>query len=392
MSLYSVQQQYCLHFLHAHQENSRLVKKQLQTHQKQAQLGLLASQMMTHMTVKSVALPIPNNSTRSPPCSPPIAVGAALPSFTAIQAVNQAHSNQPSMFAQSTSRHRDAKVVRYAPYTAANPASSSSVLRRAAANNTNKPMNNSSAFVNTPPLSPLHQIDSKQSQQPPSPPQSIRTTSAESIQIQKIVMTALSTLRLPSHTIIMALFFVHKMLSAALPATHPNSSFFPSISHAAEPTTTTTTFATATTTSTTTPATDFAQCPVALFTAGLILADSMLCDAPVSITTWSWILSQSSPPFSAMAQKLLTYSSYARDLKRWALNLLNFDLNVSVELYADWVARVKCFLNGQDALLKLHRQVKLQQHQQHQYQQQHQQNQQLLQHSLAPTLNLYSFY
>ncbi|TPX77554.1 hypothetical protein CcCBS67573_g01180 [Chytriomyces confervae] len=391
MSLYSVQQQYCLHFLHAHQENSRIVKKQMQTHQKQAQLGLLASQMMTHMTAKSVSLPIPR-STRSPPCSPPIAVGAAvLPSFNASsQAVNQAHSNQPSIFAQSASRHRDAKVVRYAPYTAANPASSSSVLRRA------KPTNNSSAFVNTPPLSPLHQIDSKQSQQPPSPPQSIRTTSAESIQIQKIVMTALSTLRLPSHTIIMALFFVHKMLSAALPASHPNSSFFPSISHAAEPFTTTT-FATSTTTATTTTtttsttaATDFAQCPVALFTAGLILADSMLCDAPVSITTWSWILSQSSPPFSAMAQKLLNYSSYARDLKRWALNLLNFDLNVSVELYADWVAHVKRFLNGQDALLKLHRQVKLLQQQQHDHH--HHQHQQLLQHSLGHNLNLYSFY
>ncbi|KAI8836040.1 hypothetical protein BJ741DRAFT_606615 [Chytriomyces cf. hyalinus JEL632] len=366
MALYSVQQQYCLHFLHAHQENSRIVKKQLQTHQKQAQLGLLASQMMTHMTVKAVSLPIPHSTTRSPPCSPPIAMGSALPSFNAIiPAVNQAHSNQPSMFAQSTSRHRDAKVVRYAPYAPANPASSSSVLRRAAAA---KPIN-SSGFVNTPPLSPLHQIDAKQSQQPPSPPQSIRNTSAESIQIQKIVMTALSTLRLPSHTIIMALFFVHKMLSTALPASHPNSSFFPSISQAEPSATATTTAATAT---------DFAQCPVALFTAGLILADSMLCDAPVSISTWSWILAQSSPPFSAMALKL--HSTYARDLKRWALNLLNFDLNVSVELYADWVAGVKRFLNGQDALLKLHRQVKLQQ-------------QQLLQHSLgASNLNLFSFY
>ncbi|KAJ3238119.1 hypothetical protein HDU81_000496 [Chytriomyces hyalinus] len=366
MALYSVQQQYCLHFLHAHQENSRILKKQLQTHQKQAQLGLLASQMMTHMTVKAVSAPIP--STRSPPCSPPIAVGG-LPSFNAISAVNtQAHSIQPSMFTQSTSRHRDSKVVRYAPYAAPNPASSSSSVLRRASNNSAKPINSSSEFVNTPPLSPLHQIDSKQSQRPPSPPQSIRTTSAESIQIQKIVMTALSTLRLPSHTIIMALFFVHKMLSAALPATHPTSSFFPSISQI-EPSTTAT--------AATAAATDFAQCPVALFTAGLILADSMLCDAPVSISTWSWILSQSSPPYSAMAQKL--HSTYARDLKRWALNLLDFDLNVSVELYADWVAGVKRFLNGQDALQKLHRQVKLQQ-------------QQLLQLSLGANLNLYSFY
>ncbi|KAI8841577.1 hypothetical protein BJ741DRAFT_594638 [Chytriomyces cf. hyalinus JEL632] len=336
MTTYSAQQLYCLQFLHAHQENSKVIKKQLQTHQKQAQLGLLASQMMSHMATKASSMPIPiSPTTCTPPCSPPITT-AGLPSLAVPTAVSQARFNQPP------TRSREPKV-RYAPYTTTSTANvtSTPALRRAA-----KDMD-SAAFVNTPPLSPSHQADhqqTQQQQQPASPPQSIRTTSAESIQIQKIVMTALSTLRLPSHTVIMALFFVHKMLTAAISSNTSFTSAFPSIAQTESPATA-----------------EFARNPVALFTAGLILADSMLCDAPVSISTWTWILSQSCPPFSAMASKL--YATYARDLKRWALNLLDFDLNVPVELYGEWMAGVKRFLDGQGALQKLQKHVKQQQQQ-----------------------------
>ncbi|KAJ3238748.1 hypothetical protein HDU78_003358 [Chytriomyces hyalinus] len=337
MATYSAQQLYCLHFLHAHQQNSKAIKKQLQTHQKQAQLGLLASQMMSHMATKASSMPIPAPTTCTPPCSPPITT-AGLPGL----AVSQARFNQPP------ARSREPTKVRYAPYTTTT--STATVTGAAALRRAPKAVDSSSsAFVNTPPLSPSHQADHQQTQQqqqqqqPASPPQStIRTTSAESIQIQKIVMTALSTLRLPSHTVIMALFFVHKMLTAAISSNTSFTSAFPSIAQTESPATA-----------------EFARNPVALFTAGLILADSMLCDAPVSISTWSWILSQSCPPFSAMASKL--YATYARDLKRWALNLLDFDLNVSVELYAEWMAGVKRFLDGQGALQKLQKHVKQQQ-------------------------------
>ncbi|KAI8612336.1 hypothetical protein BC830DRAFT_580768 [Chytriomyces sp. MP71] len=312
-ALYTTQQQYALSFLKAHQESSRQQRKQLQLQHKQAQLALLASQLMSHMCTKASALSCSMRQVQTPPSSPPVSViGLQSPAFVVSQA--------DTKFNQRT--HKERQQLRYAPYAMQNSA------RRSAANlslDTNSELPDLSVS-NTPPLTPSSQSQPLPQRYHSSPSPAIKTTSAESLQIQKIVMTALSTLRLPSHSIIMALFFVHKLLTATI--TRPSTaSIFPSI--------------------TPNDRLDFSHNPVALFAAGLLLADTMLCDAPVSVSTWSWILSHSAPPFSATARTL--YPEYARDVKRWALHALDFDVNVGVEVYGEWVLGVRSFLESGEA-------------------------------------------
>ncbi|KAJ3062720.1 hypothetical protein HDU98_001421 [Podochytrium sp. JEL0797] len=179
----------------------------------------------------------------------------------------------------------------------------------------------------------------------PATPILIKTTTAESLQIQKIAMTALTTLRLPSHTIVLALYFVHKLLTLSLPIP-PHSLHSPSPLPTHTPTTTHS-FPSV-------PKTPphhalFSTSPVGLFLAGLMLADTVLCDAPVSVSTWTWILEQSCPPFSLMARQLPTHATYARDVKKWGLTVLVFDVGVGVEVYQQWLEGVRMFLEMQGA-------------------------------------------
>ncbi|KAJ3020099.1 UNVERIFIED_CONTAM: hypothetical protein HDU68_010343 [Siphonaria sp. JEL0065] len=191
------------------------------------------------------------------------------------------------------------------------------------------------------------------------------TTTAESLQIQKIVMTALTTLRLPSHSIVLALYFVHKLLTIKI--TSSPSSAFPSLpSPPSMKSTTSFQYPIANGNNNCNNNDNknndqFSTNPVFLFLAGLMLADSVLCDAPVSVGTWSWILKHSCPPFSAMSllvnggvssgkrqqkQQQQGGQYFARDVRKWALDTLEFEVSVGVEVYGEWVNGVKVFTEG----------------------------------------------
>ncbi|KAJ3206876.1 hypothetical protein HDU82_004254 [Entophlyctis luteolus] len=144
---------------------------------------------------------------------------------------------------------------------------------------------------------------------------------AESQQIQQIVLVALTTLKLPPHAVVLALYFVHKLLIAtvrrAAARCSTNASSPPPVSAAAE----------------------MQWSPVHMFVAGLMLADAVLCDAPVAVAAWAWILSQSSASTAADSRT-------ARDLRRWALDILEFDVNVKPPVYAAWARNVNLFLKS----------------------------------------------
>ncbi|KAJ3027100.1 UNVERIFIED_CONTAM: hypothetical protein HDU68_004486 [Siphonaria sp. JEL0065] len=155
-------------------------------------------------------------------------------------------------------------------------------------------------------------------------------------------MTALSTLRLPSHTIVLALYFVHKLLSVTLSKTNGSAaSLMTSITSFQE---------TQQFPSILAPSiqSQFSTSPVGLFLAGLMFADTVLCDAPVSVSTWTWILNQSCPPFSPMCARLKHQPTFARDVRKWGLDLLEFDLNVRAEKYQGWLNSVKGFVEQQE--------------------------------------------
>ncbi|KAJ3209709.1 hypothetical protein HDU82_000272 [Entophlyctis luteolus] len=151
---------------------------------------------------------------------------------------------------------------------------------------------------------------------------------AESQQIQQIVLVALTTLKLPPHAIVLALYFVHKLLiatvrhaqrrAAAASGSCANASPLVAISNASD---------------------EFQKqwSPVHLFVAGLMLADAVLCDAPVAVAAWAWILAQAS---------VSADSRTVRDLRRWALDILEFDVNVKPTVYAAWARNINVFLRS----------------------------------------------
>ncbi|KAJ3391065.1 hypothetical protein HDU84_006580 [Entophlyctis sp. JEL0112] len=143
--------------------------------------------------------------------------------------------------------------------------------------------------------------------------------------IQTIAYTALSAFNLPTHTIILALYFVHRLLMASLgsSAKRHNFSGLDSSFDKGE-------------------SVVFSANPLYLFLAGLILADAVLCDAPVSVASWTWVLKQAE--LGAFGKPGLD-SSFVCKLKAWALNVLCFDVHVDVSVYSEWVESVKGLLD-----------------------------------------------
>ncbi|KAJ3383054.1 hypothetical protein HDU84_003884 [Entophlyctis sp. JEL0112] len=136
---------------------------------------------------------------------------------------------------------------------------------------------------------------------------STSASSTAAFHIQQIAFVALTLLALPPASLILALLFARRLLlaaSAGLREWHGLSDSPPE--HAAG-----------------------AAAPPRLFLAGLMLADAALCDAPVSAQVWQWIATETT---SAAAPV-----SCARDLRRWALDLLAFDIHVDPREFDAWV-------------------------------------------------------
>ncbi|KAI9333708.1 hypothetical protein BDR26DRAFT_868050 [Obelidium mucronatum] len=356
---------------------------QLEEQQKQAQMAILASQMMAHMTLKAstllnnpsatttVAPMTPTSPTTtslsmfqqaSPPPSPAYQIGSIAgavagttttrkeigtkPIISTKQFQQQKH-HQHSSSAAFNNKPTTATTRRFAPYSGNNRRSSLPAIN---CNNLNLTRNTPSSPLTPSISSTLPLLPTCGGQAAATTATTTTTTTvtkiktistSESLQIQKIVMTALATLRLPSHCIIMALYFVHKLLTLNLSSgALTTSDTLPAAAAAA---------------SATSDHDDYMSTPVALFLVGLMLADSSLCDAPVSVSTWSWILVHSCPPFSPMSDKMKKSEFYARNVRKWALNALQFDVSVGVEVYGEWVNGVKGFMEGVEQMKRRER-------------------------------------
>jgi hypothetical protein len=117
---------------------------------------------------------------------------------------------------------------------------------------------------------------------------------------RRIAHRSLTVAKLPAHTLILALLFVHRLTS--LPQAPTSKPF-------------TTTLRT----------------PPEILIAGLILADIQLSDMPLSATAWAVVTEK---PVSQIVE-----------IKTAAVKALNFEVSVNVEAYGVWLASIKRFFH-----------------------------------------------
>ncbi|ORY52112.1 hypothetical protein BCR33DRAFT_762044 [Rhizoclosmatium globosum] len=369
-----------MNFLSNQHMNPLQQQQQQNITQKHTQLALLASALMAHMTSRASLFTISANTLGSttlltPPSSPVSFTSMPLPqpgTAMGLSLGTQQACRNPAISASSssiTNNHNNNntttihKVNRFAPYTLVEDDVGETQKRR-------RGLSGGVTMViqdPTPPVTPsencgsvhdafvvqqqkpvVHPLLQQQEQQfscyninnlhyaagtpflyDPTPSANHNN---EMMQIQKIVMTTLATLRLPSHCIVMALFFVHKLLTRSLSllsmTTTTGGLLFSTPQHQQAHH-------------------EFSSNTVGLFLVGLMLADSVLCDAAVSTSTWKWILKHTSPMFSRMAVLVEQWPTFARDARKWGLDVLEFDVGVPVEVYQEWVLAVKVFVDGQ---------------------------------------------
>ncbi|KAJ3390858.1 hypothetical protein HDU84_006949 [Entophlyctis sp. JEL0112] len=149
----------------------------------------------------------------------------------------------------------------------------------------------------------------------------------QSVQLQKIqtiAFTALSTFNLPSHTIILALFFVHRLLMSSFGSCLKRQKF-----------------AGLSDSNFNNGSVVFSRHPVYLFLAGLILADAVLCDAPVPVASWTWVLKLTE--VEAIGKHVID-CAFVCKMKGWALSVLGFDVHVDLKVYSKWIESVEGLL------------------------------------------------